>query len=232
MASAQRRRWSKDLPPDLSGLMNTLINYANSFIRKFDNKEKDMRRIVGQLQEISAEVRALQNRGPSDFTRGARQTFGFFAAPLEFAEKGVQRVTNAFRESGKAYQVEKLGKEFTEIVVPLKNDLEQIQKTCEKLEQKSSEVRAKCTLEEMEEFEKILRQVSELGEKSEGVLGVVVTVLGFIGDLLMLVVNVIAATVSTEVEEGLRDSIIQSADQCQKVVREFETMKKELEEFI
>ncbi|TMS01131.1 hypothetical protein E3U43_004192 [Larimichthys crocea] len=233
MASAPRtRRWSMEMPPDLSELMDTLIKYAHSFIREFDNKEPDMRRIVRELQKISDEVRTQQNRGTSDFTRGARQTFGFFAVPLEFVEKGVQHVTNAVIESGKAHQVEKLGKQFMKIVEPLKNDLEQIQTTCEKLEQKSSEVRAKYSLKEMEEFEGILRRVSKLGKTSEGVLGVVVTVLGWIGDLLMLVVNVIAATVSVEAQEELRASIIESAERCQKVVHEFETMKEELTEFI
>ncbi|TKS85125.1 hypothetical protein D9C73_018106 [Collichthys lucidus] len=233
MASAPRRRWSKDLPPDLSELMNTLINYAHSFIRKFDYKEPAMRRIVRELQTISDEVREeVQNRGPSDFTRGVRQTFGFLAAPLELVEKGVQHVTNAVIESGAAHQVETLGKEFMEIVEPMKIDLKQIQTTCEKLEQESSKVKATYTLEEMEEFEGILRRVSALGKQSEGVLGVLVTVLGWLGDLVMLVVNVVKATVSREAEEKLRASIMESAERCQKVVRELETMKKELTEFI
>ncbi|KAA8578499.1 hypothetical protein FQN60_007279, partial [Etheostoma spectabile] len=96
-------------------------------------------------------------------------------------------VTKAMKENGSAKKVEELGKEFMEMVEPLKNNLEKIKKTCEKLEDRSAELQAGKTLTDMEDFQRILGQVPELAPSS----GVVWS-------------------------KKLGNTIIQSADLCQK----------------
>lgn len=73
--------------------------------------------------------------------------------------------------------------------------------------------------------------MSELRESSKECLIVAVTVMEVIGDLLLLFLTLFRVTATPEEDEKLRHSIIQSADRCQKVVDEFDTMKKELKDF-
>ena len=65
------------------------------------------------------------------------------------------------KENESAEKVEELGKDFMEIIEPLKKDLEEIKRTCEKLEQRSAELQAGITLRDMEELQRSLRRVSE-----------------------------------------------------------------------
>ncbi|XP_028273806.1 uncharacterized protein LOC114443718 [Parambassis ranga] len=60
------------------------------------------------------------------------------------------------------------GEIFQLCVKRLKKILEEIQTTCQRLEQRSTERKAKNTLRDMEKFEEILRRVSALKEGSEG----------------------------------------------------------------
>ncbi|XP_051255033.1 apolipoprotein L3-like [Dicentrarchus labrax] len=257
MASGPTRRLSKELPPDLSELMDRIIKEAASFIKEFDCKEPRMREIVREFMRIVDEIKTMQERTDTARTAGTATAgaglglglIGVFAAPftgglsLALAAAGGAaavgggatvvgvNVTKTLKENGSAKKVEELGKEFVELVEPLKINLTEIKTTCEKLEKKSSEVQAGSTLSGVEEFQWILRRVSELRKRSEETVNVAVAVLGFIGNLLMLFVKVFRFTANPEEDEKLRVSIIQSADQCQKVVDEFDQMKKELKDF-
>ncbi|XP_039635481.1 uncharacterized protein LOC120545306 [Perca fluviatilis] len=122
-------------------------------------------------------------------------------------------VTKGISENGSINKVKQLGKEFMEMVEPLKNDLEEIMRTCEELEQRSAERQAGITLTDMEDFQWI---VSELGS-SDGVLS---TMWKFF-----------TPTATPEEDRKLRDSIIQSADLSQKVIDDLEKMKEELKDF-
>ncbi|XP_035863923.1 uncharacterized protein LOC118496403 [Sander lucioperca] len=140
-------------------------------------------------------------------------------------------VTKTMKENGSVKKVEELGKEFMEIVEPLKYNLEKIKKTCEKLEQRSAELQAEKTLTDMEEFQRILTRVTELAGRSEEVLSAAAILMSVIGDLLLLIVKVFRLNATPEEHEKLGNSIIQSADHCQKVVKDFDEMKKELKDF-
>ncbi|XP_039635489.1 uncharacterized protein LOC120545309 [Perca fluviatilis] len=122
-------------------------------------------------------------------------------------------------------KVKKLAKDFKEITEPLKIDLEEIKRTCEKLEQRSAGLQAGITLTDMEDFQRILRRVSELAERSGEVLSAAVKVMSSID------VKVFRVTATPEEDKKLTDSIIQSADRCQEVVVKFDQMKKELKDF-
>lgn len=166
--ASRPRRWSKDLPEDLSQLMDKLIKYAASFIKAFDNSEPKMGRIVKEFQKIADEVRKMQEttdrvRTAGAVTGGTGIVVGILAALLtggvSLLGAGAAAVgggvvfgantTQARIEKESAKKVEKLGEEFLEIVEPLKNDLEEIKTTCEQLEQQSAEVQAENTLTDM-----------------------------------------------------------------------------------
>ncbi|XP_039635496.1 uncharacterized protein LOC120545314 [Perca fluviatilis] len=122
-------------------------------------------------------------------------------------------VTKKRSESGSINKVKQLRKEFMEIVEPLKNDLEEIKKTCEELEQRSAERQAGITLTDMLKFQ---CSVSEQGS-SDGVLSTMW--------------KVFTPTASPEEDRKLPDSIIQSADLSQKVIDDLKKMKEELKDF-
>lgn len=157
---------------------------------------------------------------------------GTAAAGCGAAVVGAKRSKEKRREENESLkEVEKLGKEFMKLVEPLKNDLQEIKTTCEKLEERSTEVQAENTLSELEELKMILRRVSELGKMiGEGVIAVV-TVFEMIDNLLTLFVIIIRFTATPEEDKKFRESIIQSGDQCQKVVDKFNMMKEKLSEF-
>ncbi|XP_039634611.1 uncharacterized protein LOC120544724 [Perca fluviatilis] len=149
------------------------------------------------------------------------------------AGKGVVfavNVTKRMKETGSAKKVEELGKEFMEIVEPLKKDLEEIKRTCEKLEERSAGDQAGITLRDMEGLQRILTRVSELAERSEEVVFVTATLMGIIRCLILLLVTIFRVTATPEEDKKLRNSIIQSAVRCQEVVVKFDQMKKELKD--
>ena len=113
-----------------------------------------------------------------------------------------------------------------EIIKRLKIDLEEIKRTFEKLEQRSTELQAGITLIDMEDFQRSLRQVSELAERSEDVLSEAAKLMSLDGLLLLFRV-----TATPEEDKKLRNSIIQSAVRCQEVVVKFDQMKEELKDF-
>lgn len=245
------------MPPHLSELMNKLTEHATSFISLFDKNQPKMRHIVKRFQEIAAEVR--KNQETTDVVRTAGAVGGgvgvgvgllaLLAAPLTGGASLVvaagaagtagvggatvfgANISKIMKEKGSAEKVEKLGKEFMEIVEPLKNKLQEIKTTCEQLEQRSTEALTDNTLSDMEEFHMILRRVSKLKEKSKDMLVIVGEGMDIIGHLILLLVRVIRVTATPEEDQKLRDSILQSADQCQKVVYEFDKMKNELRSF-
>lgn len=242
----KRRRKSKELPPELSELMNTFIKCATSFIKLFDNSEPRMTQIVREFQRIAAEVKEVQERtdrqrreardiAEAPF-RNVRASWGLslLAAPVTTVVGTVAAVsaniTKILRENGSVERVESLGKEFMGIVEPLKNELEEIKTTCERLEQKSTEVQAKYSLSDMEDFQWILTRVSHLRKRSKEVLNVTVDILGIIDKLVGLVVQVFRFSSNSEVDKELTDAIIQSADKSQNVIDNLDEMKTELRE--
>ncbi|XP_044189110.1 uncharacterized protein LOC122968169 [Thunnus albacares] len=259
LSTERSRRWSKDMPPDLSELMNKLTEHAASFIRLFDNDKPKMRHIVRRFQEIAAEVREMQETTDgvrtagavgggvgvgvgllalvaAPFTGGASLVVAAGAAGTAAAVGGAATVVGAnisktMKEKGSAEKVEELGKEFMEIVEPLKNKLQEIKTTCEKLEQRSTEALTDNTLSDVREFHMILGRVSKLKEKSEDILVIVLEGMGIIHNLILFLLRVFRVTATPEEDKKLRDSILQSADQCQKVVNEFDKMKNELGNF-
>ncbi|XP_039635497.1 uncharacterized protein LOC120545315 [Perca fluviatilis] len=222
MAATPRPRWSKNLPPDLSELMNKLINHSASFIREFDSSKQKMRAIAGEFREIADEVRKMpkrtnEARTPRDIARAIVMGAGVGIAVMALAAPftggatlavvgplavaagaaggaGAARAVHVMKnkkDKRRMKKVKRLEKEFMKIVEPLKKDLEEIKRMCEKLEQRSAGDQAGKTLADMEDFQKIMTQVS--GRKSEKV---------------------------SELSDG-----------CQNVVEDFDQMKDELKDF-
>ncbi|KAG7219032.1 hypothetical protein INR49_011676 [Caranx melampygus] len=224
----KRRRRSRDLPPHLSELMNTLIKYAKEFISQFDSRESEMRRIVGELKKFADEVREMQEKtdAAAVVAAGAGLAAGIIFAPftveaslLAATAPGSLTVvgantTKVFTEKKQAEKVEKLGRDFMNIIEPMKKTLEEIKTTCEELEEKSCEAQAEKTLRDMEEFKDVLRRVSELKTESKVVLNTIVGALTFLNELL-----------------ELRASIIRLADQCEQVTDELQKMRDKVKVF-
>lgn len=76
----------------------------------------------------------------------------------------------------------------------------------------------------------ILRRVSEVG-KSKQVLDVALTVTQAVGDMLKLFVLVFSVSATPEQDRKFRESIMQSADQSQRVIDTFNKMMEELKDF-
>ncbi|XP_049909860.1 uncharacterized protein LOC126396068 [Epinephelus moara] len=248
MAASQRRR-SMTEPLNFSDLTTKLMRHAASFISAFDVSKPKMRQIVGEFQKIVDEVKETQQT--TDTVRTVGAVAGgvglgvmILAAPFTggaslLAAGGLAagatgggyvvgaNVTKTRAENKSAHKVEELGKEFMKTVEPLKNDLEEIKTTCEELEQRSAGGQAADTLSDMKKFQRILGRVSELRRTGE-VLDVTVAVVMMIRNMLQLVLSVLRVTATPEEDQKLRDSIIQSADQCQKVMNVFDQMKEEL----
>lgn len=251
MASGPKRRHSKQLPPNLSELMDKLTEEAALFIQQFSTSEPRMREIVEEFLRISNKIKDMQwkmdtVRNVGAVTGGAALVIGaaIVAAPftggmsLPFGAAAIggvavvaANIRKMMSESGSAKKVEELGKEFMAIVEPMKKNLEEIKMTCEKLEEKSAEAQAENSLTDVEELQRCLRQVSELKEKSAGVLTESVSVLYVINQLLILIVSIFRVTATPENDKRLEEAIIQSADQSQKVVNELYEMRNELGDF-
>lgn len=251
MASGPKRRHSKQLPPNLSELMDKLSEEAALFIQQFSTSEPRMREIVEEFLRISNKIKDMQwkmdtVRNVGAVTGGAALVIGaaIVAAPftggmsLPFGAAAIggvavvaANIRKMMSESGSAKKVEELGKEFMAIVEPMKKNLEEIKMTCEKLEEKSAEAQAENSLTDVEELQRCLRQVSELKEKSAGVLTESVSVLYAINQLLILIVSIFRVTATPENDKRLEEAIIQSADQSQKVVNELYEMRNELGDF-
>nr|XP_033502454.1 uncharacterized protein LOC117269520 [Epinephelus lanceolatus] len=232
---------------DFSESTTKPMRHAASFISAFDVSEPKMRQIVGEFHKIVDEVKKMQQKTDEQRTAGAfvggvggvGLGVMILAAPLTgglslLAAGGlaaavvVANETKTREEKESVRKVEELGKEFMEIVESLKNNLEEIKTTCEELEKRSAGGQAADTLSDMKEFQRILGRVSERRRRTGEVLVVTVTVLKVIGNMLQLVLSVFRVTATPEEDQELRDSIRQSAVQCQKVINAFDQMKKEL----
>ncbi|XP_031145839.1 uncharacterized protein LOC116043376 [Sander lucioperca] len=249
MAANLRRRGSRELPPDLSELMNKPEKYAASFIKQFDSSEHRMREIVREFREIAAKVRKMQERTDKVRRTALGMPLGLLAGGAAVAAAGTEaagaaapviatvgtigvgiaagsailvagaNVTKWISESGSVHKVKQLWKDFMEIIEPLKNDLEEIKTTCKKLEQRSAEETVQL------QAEKTLTDMEKFQTLT------VVSILGRGEGVMSAMWNVFTLTASPEEDRKLTDSIIQSADCCQEVIDDLKTMKEELKDF-
>lgn len=250
-----RRRRSIDEPLDLCDLRSRHVEQARSFNRWFDLSEPRMRQMEREFQKIVSQVKEIQ-RTTDTFRKGgavsgilglvicvvgvmaapftdgvslpAAAAFGVAVAAFGRAVDVGAKVKKTIKERCRAKEAEKLGKEFMEIVKPIQNGLEEIQLLCKKLEEKPRDVRSEGALSETEEFEKIL---SELRSKRGDMSDVVFAVMKEINVTLRLVTNFFRVTATPEEDDKFSDAIVKSAHQYQKVLGEFDSMKKELEDF-
>ncbi|KAF3701620.1 hypothetical protein EXN66_Car017308 [Channa argus] len=228
--NTERRRLSKELPPNLSDLLNKLIIHANAFIEQFDIREKVLKQIVREIEVIATKVKEMQKEKlgrPWDLT-----LFVPFTEHWNFvAAEGDVAVVNVSKSQEKQYaeMVEKLGHKFNGIIEPLKNELKEIKTTCEKLEQESTEILAAHSLSDMVQFQWILSRVSYLGKRSGGIMDMIMIWIKKIGDFVRLILSFFHLCDSED--KQLADVIIQSASQCRKIVLELDMMKTELTDF-
>ncbi|XP_044189111.1 uncharacterized protein LOC122968170 [Thunnus albacares] len=242
----RERKRSKDLPPNLSELMNKLVKHAASFISLFEDNKPKMTQIVREFEKFTAELKKMQNT-MDDIRRPRTVERSVFAGPLGmFGLRGVAigaetavrtavaysvNIGKVIKQTGIANKVEEQGKEFMEIVEPLKENLEEIKTTCEKMEQRSTELQVGLTLSDVEEFRWLITRVPELKEMSRETLSVTVEVINIMKKMLLFVVKIVRDCLTLEEDKELRDTIYKSADQCQKVVDKFDKMKNELRNF-
>lgn len=238
-------------------LLNKLRKNAFLFIQHFDRNESQMRNIVREFQSISNEVKEMQEKTDAARKKGA-VTAGIgtgailgvlvlapFTGGLSLAVAGVgaatvvgggatvvgSNITKMWSESRRAEQVERWGEEFMKKVEPMKNNLEDIKMTCEDLEKKSAEAQAENTVTDVEELQRTLRRVSRLKEMSSGLLFETNILLAFVDGLVKLIKQIFRVTATPEEDQKLRDAIINSADQSQKIIEGFDKMRTELRKF-
>lgn len=249
----RRQRLSRELPPSLSDLLNQLISAAASFIQRFDSSEDQIRQTAEDFRKVAEEVKNMQIKtdsrritgaviGGATLVAGAILATGLitvtggasliaFCISVGGAGVAQANIQKLLFTKEKAEYIEKLGKDFLELIEPLKEKLEEIKILCETLEEESSKVQAEHALKDVREFQMILRKVSELKDRSKGPYFHAVTLMEKIGAMLLVLINIFTITASPEEDEKLRDSIIQSGDQCQKVTDEFAGLKDELHKF-
>lgn len=238
-------------------LLNKLRKNAFLFIQHFDRNESQMRNIVREFQSISNEVKEMQEKTDTARKVGAVTggigtgaiLGGLMLAPftggLSLAVAGVgaatavgggatvvgSNITKMWSESRRAEQVEMWGEEFMKKVEPMKKNLEDIKMTCEDLEKKSAEAQAENTVTDVEELQRTLRRVSRLKEMSSGLLFETIILLAFVDGLVKLIKQIFRVTATPEEDKKLRDAIINSADQSQKIIEGFDKMTTELRKF-
>lgn len=139
-------------------------------------------------------------------------------------------ITKIMAERGGEEKVQQWGKELIALVEPMKEDLDEIKTTCEQLQEESAKVQAENTQTDMEKFQRILSRVSLLKSLSEGALIESLSVLRVLGNMELIGI-VFRVTPTPEVDKKLGDAIIQSADQSEKVVNEFNEMEQKLRGF-
>ncbi|KAG5271019.1 hypothetical protein AALO_G00174960 [Alosa alosa] len=237
---------SKEPPPDF--FIHLLMKDTSSFLQEFDNNESRVREIVGELKATSIEVKDIWDKRTKQCNTGAIVSgIGFLAAPFTAglsllaltaggATLAYAKIQKDSEESGGAKKVETLGKELLEIVEPLRKKAEEIKTTCETLEEKSGSDES--ALGETDEFQKILRRVPEVKKMSVGVIDVVVALMQKFSKMLKPLPRPdrddIKFKTKIEFEKEnttTLDNILQVAELSQKVVDEFDKMKKELGEF-
>lgn len=219
----------------------------------FDNKQPCMTEIERKFQDTADEVKAMHKVTDNIRTAGAAGlgifVAGLFAAPFTggmsltaaaavgaagaaggFAVVGTN-VRKTFKEKESIKEIETLGNEFLEIVKPLRDVLEKIMKTCEKLEEKSKEAQAADTLADLEALQKILQKVAELRSRSGEVIRVAFIVMQVIKEMVVLLISMMRIRATPEEDKKLIDSITESSRLCSKVTQEFREMKEELQRF-
>ncbi|KAL4005163.1 hypothetical protein ACER0C_004876 [Sarotherodon galilaeus] len=221
----------------------SFVRHATSFIQQFNSSESQMRQIVREFLKIAEKLREMQSKTDTVGTVGVGFLIGGilaapFTAGLSLAALAVggatvvtTNVIKILSEKDKAKEVKKWGEEFMAKVRPMMKNLEEIKTICEKLEKESAEAQARDTQTDVDEFQRTLRRVSHLKEMSSGLLVVTETLLDVMGGLVMLIKKVFRVTATPEEDQKLRDAILQPADQSQRVVTEFDKMRKELREF-
>lgn len=238
-------------------LLNKLRKNAFLFIQHFDRNESQMRNIVREFQSISNEVKEMQKitnttRKVGAITGGIGTgailgvlVLAPFTGGLSLAVAAVgaatavgggatvvgSNITKIWSESRRAEQVEMWGEEFMKKVEPMKKNLEDIKMTCEDLEKKSAEAQAENTVTDVEELQRTLRRVSRLKEMSSGLLFETNILLAFVDGLVKLIKQIFRVTATPEEDQKLRDAIINSADQSQKIIEGFDKMTTELRKF-
>lgn len=125
--------------------MDKLKTYADSFIKKFDSCKDTMRDIVKGFRKIDKKVRKIQiERRGGVFLAAAWCGLGVVGAvfttgaALAITAVGASAIGTAlerktYKQKEIVCKVEKLRKDFMEIVEALKNDLKEIKRRCEML---------------------------------------------------------------------------------------------------
>lgn len=255
MASSGRRRRSKQLPPQLCELMDTLVEQAQSFITAFDQSEPSLTHTAGEIQKITDHLDEMQKTAGM-FTRGGGVSaglgllicvVGLSAAPFSSVVNvnavivggivatfgravGVSaNVIKTVKENNYGKKVVELGEGFMQVVEPLRGEVENIKATCEQLEEKSRGIQAECVLADLQELEKIL---SELRTRSRKLSSVVLAVMQEINTTLRIITNFFRLTGRPEEDKRLSDVILSSGRCCQRVINELEAMKNDLKDIV
>ncbi|KAM9307418.1 uncharacterized protein KZ484_000743 isoform 1-T3 [Pholidichthys leucotaenia] len=225
------------MAPEVSKSMYDLQVHSTVFSDLFDSREAKLRKIVGEFEKISEEVKNLHETEKMLKTAGATAAgvvgLGVSIVALLLGRVSLAAVaaiggtavagscmSNIKTVSGRAKKVQELGEEFMEIVEPIKKELEDIKKACEELEQEPVKTDKRP--------ETSLAQVSTLKERSSGVLGAFKQRRMGINELKVLVEKAGEVSPSPEDDVKFKESIQQTAVQSQKVIDGCLSLKEEL----
>ncbi|KAK1881358.1 adenylate kinase [Dissostichus eleginoides] len=243
----------KQLPSQLSGLLNNLCETGRLFNEEYESKKPRTQAIAVELVEISNNLKVVQNnlnkaRLHGEVVGGLGLTVGLAAAFLPAPGKlalclagGMAAVcgliwaltanaTKAMTEIMSIIKIEDLGKEFMQIIELQKGLLVDIKTVSEELEEKSRN-QAKIGLMKTEELQQLLKQTATLSEKSKEVVDGTLNTLRQVKELLDFIITLTSNTLTAEEDAKLRDFITDAALLCENTVLEFAEMRNVLRDY-
>lgn len=236
---------------ELATIVTDFNHHRDSFIRKFDRKESRMMDIARQFDTIIERVNEIIQNANAAKTGGLIGTgaglglvvVGCLAAPftagagLALAAGGAAGaaaggavaigavIVKDTKESGRAKEIEELGKEFMQLAEPLNEDLREIKALVIKMQQNAMEQHLMGRLGRIQGF---FTQVRGINEQ---VLTEIDNIMAFLRELVQLILIILKQISTSEHNREFTDKIVKSGDECRKAIREFKGMKKELLRF-
>lgn len=241
MASVPRRK--KNIPAELLESLEKIVELIDKYIQMFGEKEGRMTAIQQGINLISKEIKEkLETAGKvktGGLIVGGLGIFalGLVAAPFTGGGSlvaaaavlgGAVAIGALIREfllkDGRAEKIKNQGNEFRELITPIALKLAEIEKNCKKLVEMLANT-------EGEDVKKLSEQITlvkswiaaankQAGELRES-----------LKKTLDLISKVLEKTLDNQEGQDLSNLVIESGDQCGKIISEFREGKTKLSEF-
>lgn len=238
MEKEPRRRYSRELPPYLQGLMDTLIKLGRLFIRDFGYERPKLTEIAEAISKIAEDTKTMHKRTDTARTAGvvtsavglgAAVVFAPFTGVLNLFGAGVAvaaggagtaisvNVSKTLIENGTAKDIEKKANYLLEVVKPLQEMLLEIQIICTKLGE-SAQIQVGQSVDSTWDLQNLLEKLSYLRAVTEEATAVTAVVLDFLIQLLTIITGIFRLLATPEKDKELQDCILKTAAQCQVVI--------------